>query len=194
MFFDYSIDLVDVLIVSAIPLTTIGLALFANHSVYAILGLIATFVWAALCVSAVAHFEFISLLFIIIYVGAIAVLFIFIVMMIPSAQLRQRTNWPFVGLVSLLAIVAAWVEAGALFKSTSRLPTIQLLSVNDISIFGALYTSWRLPLVLVAFILMVTLFGAIILTGQASLEGPSETKTKELILLCHKDHFLPYLV
>jgi NADH:ubiquinone oxidoreductase subunit 6 (subunit J) len=171
MFFDYSIDLVDVLIVSVIPLAAIGLALFANHSVYAILGLIATFVWAALCVAAVAHFEFISLLFIIIYVGAIAVLFIFIVMMIPSAQLRQRTNWLLVAVATGAAVITAWTEAGALFKSVPALPTIQLLPTNDISIFGALYTTWGLPLVLVAFILMVTLFGAIILTGQASLEG-----------------------
>ena len=180
MFFDYHIDLNDILIISIIPLATIGLALFANHSVYAILGLIATFVWAALCVSAAAHFEFISLLFIIIYVGAIAVLFIFIVMMIPSAQLRQQTNWPLVGVVSLVTAVVAWIEAGNFFKTTTSLPTIQLLPTNDISIFGTLYTSWRLPLVLVAFILMVTLFGAIILTGQASLEGPSKAGTNEL--------------
>lgn len=175
MFFDYTIDLVDILIVSIIPLSAIGLALFANHSVYAILGLIATFVWAAFCVSAVAHFEFISLLFIIIYVGAIAVLFIFIVMMIPSAQLRQRTNWPLVGIATVAGMSAAWFEAGALFKTTPALPAIQLLPVNDVSIFGALYSTWRVPLILVAFILMVTLFGAIILTGQASLEGTSDS-------------------
>jgi NADH-quinone oxidoreductase subunit J len=157
-FFYYHIDLADILVGSVIPLAAVGLALFANHSVYAILGLISTFVWAALCVSAAAHFEFISLLFIIIYVGAIAVLFIFIVMMIPSAQLRQHANWPLVGIALVAGIALSWTEAGSLF---------------NISVFGALYTSWRLPLVLVALVLMTTLFGAIILTGQASLEGPA---------------------
>lgn len=177
MFFYYHIDPVDILIGSIIPLAAIGLALFANHSVYAILGLIATFIWAALCVSAAAHFEFISLLFIIIYVGAIAVLFIFIVMMIPSAQLRQRTNWPLVGGVAAAAVVAAWTEAGALFPTSRALSSVRVVPVNDISVFGALYSSWRLPLILVALILMVTLFGAIALTGQASLEGPSNSET-----------------
>lgn len=173
MFFYYHIDLADILVGSVIPLAVIGLALFANHSVYAILGLIATFVWAALCVSAAAHFEFISLLFIIIYVGAIAVLFIFIVMMIPSAQFRQRTNWPLVGGVLGGAIFAAWTEAGSLFTTTSVPGAIAVAPLNDISVFSALYTSWRLPLILVALVLMTTLFGAIILTGQASLEGAS---------------------
>ncbi len=173
MFFYYHIDLADVLVGSVIPLAAIGLALFTNHSVYAILGLIATFVWAALCVSAAAHFEFISLLFIIIYVGAIAVLFIFIVMMIPSSQLRQRTDWPRVGGVFLVALLAAWTEAGSLFTTTHALASVAIAPFNDISVFSALYTSWRLPLVLVAFVLMTTLFGAIILTGQASLEVAS---------------------
>lgn len=171
MFFYYHIDLADVLVGSVIPLAVIGLALFANHSVYAILGLIATFIWAALCVSAAAHFEFISLLFIIIYVGAIAVLFIFIVMMIPSAQLRQRTNWPLVGGVFAVAVFASWTEAGALFTTTAAMSSVRIAPANDISVFSALYTTWRLPLVLVALVLMTTLFGAIILTGQASLEG-----------------------
>ena len=162
---------VDILIAAVIPLAAIGLALFANHSVYAILGLIATFIWAALCVSAAAHFEFISLLFIIIYVGAIAVLFIFIVMMIPSAQLRQKANWPLIGGALATALAAAWIEGGRLFTTTTALSRIRILPMNDISVFGALYTSWRLPLVLVALVLMTTLFGAIILTGQASLEG-----------------------
>src|ERR1700741_1010685 len=117
-FFYYHIDLADVLVGSIIPLAAVGLALFANHSVYAILGLISTFVWAALCVSAAAHFEFISLLFFIIYVGAVAVLFIFIAMMIPSAQLRQRANCPLVGVVFAAAIAAAWTEGGRLFTTT----------------------------------------------------------------------------
>ena len=169
-FFYYHIDLADVLVGSIIPLAVIGLALFANHSVYAILGLIASFVWAALCVSAAAHFEFISLLFIIIYVGAIAVLFIFIVMMIPSAQLRQRANWPVIGVVFAAVTFVSWTEAGHLFTTTSALSSIAVAPANDISVFSALYTTWRLPLILVALVLMTTLFGAIILTGQASLE------------------------
>jgi NADH-quinone oxidoreductase subunit J len=174
-FFYYHIDLADILVGSIIPLAAVGLALFANHSVYAILGLISTFVWAALCVSAAAHFEFISLLFIIIYVGAIAVLFIFIVMMIPSAQLRQRANWPLVGAALVAGITLAWIEAGSLFNTTNALSSVKILPANDISVFSALYTSWRLPLVLVALVLMTTLFGAIILTGQASLEDPANS-------------------
>ncbi len=174
------VDLADILVGSLIPLAAIGLALFANHSVYAILGLISTFVWAALCVSAAAHFEFISLLFIIIYVGAIAVLFIFIVMMIPSAQLRQRANWPVVAASFAAAAAFAWTEAGRLFTTIFAQASIKILPMNDISVFGALYTSWRLPLVLVALVLMTTLFGAIILTGQASLEDPSRPQNVHL--------------
>jgi NADH-quinone oxidoreductase subunit J len=175
------IDLADVLVWLTIPLAAIGLTLFASHSVYAILGLIATFIWAALCVSAVTHFEFISLLFIIIYVGAIAVLFIFIVMMIPSTQLRQRANWPVVAGATVLGAVASWIEAGALFGPSATQSRVSVLPLNDISVFSALYSTWALPLVLVAFVLMTTLFGAIILTGQTSLEGDrvataSETK------------------
>jgi NADH-quinone oxidoreductase subunit J len=171
------IDLTDVLVWSVIPFAAVGLTLFANYSVYAILGLIATFVWAALCVSAVAHFEFISLLFIIIYVGAIAVLFIFIVMMIPSAQLRQQANWPVVAGVAVLSLVAAWTEAGALFGASVTQSRVSIIPMNDISVFSALYSTWGLPLVLVALVLMTTLFGAIILTGQTSLEGVSAERS-----------------
>jgi len=52
--------------------------------------------------------------------------------------------------------------------------------MNDISVFSALYSTWRLPLVLVALVLMTTLFGAIILTGQASLEDPAHAIAQHL--------------
>lgn len=177
------IDLVDVLVWSIVPLAAVGLTLFANHSVYAILGLILTFVWAALSIAAVTHFEFISLLFIIIYVGAIAVLFIFIVMMIPSVQLRQRANWPLIGLVAAAGATLSWTEAGALFTTTPALSAVQIAAFNDISVFSALYSTWAVPLILVALVLMTTLFGAIILTGQISLEGDRPAKSE---LRCHK--------
>jgi NADH:ubiquinone oxidoreductase subunit 6 (subunit J) len=92
-------------------------------------------------------------------------------MMIPSAQLRQRANWSAVGIATAGTLVGAWIEAGALFGASPTQARIAVLPVNDISAFSALYSTWALPLILVALVLMTTLFGAIILTGQTSLEG-----------------------
>jgi len=57
-----------------------------RKGVKAILGLIATFVFSAIMVYGLYGYNYVGILFLIIYVGAIAVLFIFIVMMVPGEQ------------------------------------------------------------------------------------------------------------
>ena len=56
---------------------------FARKSVYAIFALMFSYICVAILINIVFDLEFISLLYVLIYIGAVAILFLFIVMMIP---------------------------------------------------------------------------------------------------------------
>jgi NADH-quinone oxidoreductase subunit J len=116
--------------------------------------------------------EFLAMILIVVYVGAVAVLFLFVVMMldINFAELRSgfATYLPiggFIGLIlvaELLLVVGAWVIApGAPQASAAPTPT----SVTNTHALGlVLYTDYFYLFQTAGLILLVAMVGAIVLT------------------------------
>ena len=116
--------------------------------------------------------EFIAMLLVIVYVGAVAVLFLFIVMMlnIDFAALRSgfTRNLPFglmvalVLLAEIIVAVSAWkagpVPGGAQPAATTQ-PNIE--AVGEL-----LYTRYLFPFEITGLILLVAMIGAIVLTHR----------------------------
>ncbi len=108
-------------------------------------------------------FEFLALINILVYVGALAVLFLFVIMLleIPSTELRAyNRGWSTLALFGVLA--------SRLFTSTSVQPSLPMAvflpTLESITAVGhAFYIRYADLLILNSLVLTVALFGALVL-------------------------------
>src|SRR4051794_11721556 len=149
------------------------LVIFARNPVHSVLWLIVAFFNAA-GLMLILGAEFIAMLLVIVYVGAVAVLFLFIVMMldIDFAALRSgfTRNLPF-GLLLALVLLAEIVIAVAAWKAGPVAAGISTTAVNAqpniVAIGDLLYTRFLMPFELAGLILLVAMIGAIVLTHRS---------------------------
>ena len=119
--------------------------------------------------------EFLGMILLIVYVGAVAVLFLFVVMMLNVAQ--QKQSW-FIGrksnhiptgtLVGLLIFLELLVVVGGWKYKDNVVSSSKLLINNDVSnthqIGNVMYTEYILFFQLSGVILLLSMIGAILLT------------------------------
>lgn len=143
------------------------LAVTSKKSVHSVLLLVLTFFGTA-WVFILQKADFLAMLLIIIYVGAIAVLFLFIVMMLeePNAQVkhikRGKVNFMFsliVGVILFFEIFAV-IFTGSLYNSIVN--TGKIFSIKDIG--DVLYTEYFIEFQIMGFLFFVAMVGAIVLT------------------------------
>ena len=146
--------------------------IFARNPVHSVLWLILAFFNAAGLMLLVGA-EFIALLLVIVYVGAVAVLFLFVVMMldIDFAQLRSgfTANLPFgiiIAFVLLAEIVVALFahQAGPAFASRQITAAAQ---PNIVALGQLLYSRYLFAFEMAGLILLVAMIGAIVLTHRS---------------------------
>jgi len=145
----------------------------AKNPVHSVLFLILAFVNAA-GLFVLLGAEFLAMILIVVYVGAVAVLFLFVVMMldVDFAELRQGflSYLPvgvFVGgivLVELLLVVGGWV-IGANVPKTITSPIPNMTEVTNTEALGkVLYTTYIYFFQAAGLVLLVAMVGAIVLT------------------------------
>ena len=152
------------------------LVIFARNPVHSVLWLILAFFNAA-GLMLILGAEFIAMLLVIVYVGAVAVLFLFVVMMldIDFAALRSgfTKNMPFgllIALVLLAEIViatgvrSAGPNAGLVPHAVAAAGPIQ---PNIVGIGTMLYSRFLYPFEIAGLILLVAMIGAIVLTHRS---------------------------
>ncbi len=116
--------------------------------------------------------EFLAMLLVVVYVGAVAVLFLFVVMMldVDFAELRQGVlQYLPIGAVigglllcELLMVVGGWVIDPALVGKGA---TPVVATVNNVAAIGAvLYTKYVFWFQTAGLVLLVAMIGAIVLT------------------------------
>ncbi len=145
--------------------------IFARNPVHSVLWLIVSFFNAAGLMLLMGA-EFIAMLVVIVYVGAVAVLFLFVVMMldIDFAQLRSgfTKNLPF-GLIIAFVLLAEIVVAALGWKAG---PTMSGRAIpaasqpNIVALGQLLYSRYLFPFEIAGLILLVAMVGAIVLTHR----------------------------
>jgi NADH-quinone oxidoreductase subunit J len=146
--------------------------IFARNPVHSVLWLIMAFFNAA-GLMLILGAEFIAMLLVIVYVGAVAVLFLFIVMMldIDFAALRSgfTKNLPF-GLLVALVLLAEIIVAVSAWKAGPVTGNVQPVAANQPNIEAVgelLYTRFLFPFEIAGLILLVAMIGAIVLTHRS---------------------------
>ncbi len=150
------------------------LTITARNPVHSVLWLILAFFNAA-GLMLILGAEFIAMLLVIVYVGAVAVLFLFVVMMLNIDFAEARTGFtkylPFGLLVAAILIAetlfatAAW-QAGPIVLANRTGVTPQ--AMPNIEALGALlYTKYVYAFEGAGLVLLVAMIGAIVLTHRA---------------------------
>ena len=156
---------------AAICIASAFMVITSRNPVHSVLFLILAFVNAA-GLFVLMGAEFLAMILIVVYVGAVAVLFLFVVMMldVDFAQLRQGAlQYLPVGLLiggiflaELLLVVGAWaIGPGVPHAIASPIPTTM---PNTEAIGAVLYTKYVYFFEAAGLILLVAMIGAIVLT------------------------------
>ena len=160
---------------AAITVAAAVLVISARNPVHSVLFLILAFFNAA-GLFVLMGAEFIAMILVIVYVGAVAVLFLFVVMMlnINFTELRQGflQYLPIGGLIGLVLlaelvlIVGSWVVApeGSV-KLASPAPPMETIT-NTHAIGNVLYTDYIYLFQAAGVVLLIAMVGAIVLTHR----------------------------
>ena len=157
--------------------------IFSRNPVHSVLWLILAFFNAAGLMLLLGA-EFIAMLVVIVYVGAVAVLFLFVVMMldIDFAQLRSgfTANMPFGIIIAFVllgeVIVAELARKAGPSMAGQQIPTATV--PNIVALGQLLYSRYLLPFEIAGLILLVAMIGAIVLThrSRGDLRTPKVSK------------------
>ena len=146
--------------------------IFSRNPVHSVLWLIVAFFNAAGLMLLVGA-EFIAMLVVIVYVGAVAVLFLFVVMMLDIDFAVLRTgftkNLPFgilIALVLLAEIVVA-VSAWSVGPTLNGRAIPSSSTPNIVALGQLLYSRYLFPFEIAGLILLVAMVGAIVLTHRS---------------------------
>ena len=158
---------------AAITIASAFMVISSRNPVHSVLFLILAFVNSA-GLFLLAGAEFLALLLIVVYVGAVAVLFLFVVMMLDVDFVRLREGMLqylpvglLVGLIvlaELLMVLGVWIIApGAGVEAAQPIPDMD--QVSNIQALGdILYTKYVLFFQIAGLILLIAMIGAIVLT------------------------------
>jgi NADH-quinone oxidoreductase subunit J len=154
-----------VLVAAAMGVVTV------RNPVHAALLLVLTFFTSA-CLWLLLHAEFLAIALILVYVGAVMVLFLFVVMMldVDFAELRAGflkylpigATIGIVLLIELILVLVAWVTAPEIAAQAPTPPASQMS--NTVALGQILYTKYVYLFEAAGLILLVAMIGAIVLT------------------------------
>ena len=177
-------------IFSAIAIISAIMVTASKNTVHSVFFLILDFISIS-CLFIMIGAEFLGMIMLIVYVGAVAVLFLFVVMMLNVAQ--QKQSW-FVGqksthipsglivsvliFLELLVVVGGWKYKENIMSSSNLV--IDTSVTNTHSIGSVMYTDYILYFQLSGVILLLSMVGAIILTYRKRENVKTQSYIKQI--------------
>jgi len=159
---------------AAILIASAVMVIAAKNPVHSVLFLILAFFNAA-GLFVLLGAEFLAMILVVVYVGAVAVLFLFVVMMldIDFAELKRGAlqYLPFGVLVGLI-LVAELVMAGSVWVLKPAMAAVKVQATpagvsNTVALGHILYTDYVYYFQIAGLVLLVAMIGAIVLTLRA---------------------------
>lgn len=167
------------------------MVILSKHPVFSLLFLVGCFLFSSFLLF-ILECEFLGLLFIVIYVGAIAVLFLFAIMMLESKSIHLSRNiikYVPVGFFFVLFLLIPLLnEISSQFDSNIIINSFYLNkyqnwydlvdSITDVEVYGqVLYSYFVLHFLIAGFILLLVLVGVVYLTNNFNNEKVLEQST-----------------
>ncbi|HEY5973035.1 MAG TPA: NADH-quinone oxidoreductase subunit J [Pseudoxanthomonas sp.] len=167
---------------AAVAVLAAGGVITVRNPVHAALSLILTF-FSVACIWLLVGAEFLGVALILVYVGAVMVLFLFVVMMLDIDIVKIREGWvrylPFGLLVAVVMLMQIFVLIGVKAKLATPYAANAASAAADVSntawLARTLFTEFLLPFEFAAVILTVAVIAAVMLT----LRRRTGTKTQD---------------
>jgi NADH-quinone oxidoreductase subunit J len=157
---------------SALLLGAGAMVIGARNTVHSALYLVLAF-FSAACLWMMLKAEFLAITLVLVYVGAVMVLFLFVVMMLDiNSDAFREGFWkhlPMAGLVgALIALEMAFVLMRGFRLQAAPVPSAKAIEMGNTKLLGIeIYTQYLYPLQIAAVLLLVAIIAAIALTLRA---------------------------
>ena len=148
--------------------------LFLRNPIHCALSLVGTF----FCLGSIyvmLNAEFVAVIQVLVYAGAIMVLFLFVLMLLSSKTSDQNTNkWPIGKILAGLLSFGIFVKIASLFSMgdlqlgpKGAYPLEVVEEVGSISLIGRLlFTDYILAFEIIAILLLVAVIGAVVIAKR----------------------------
>lgn len=150
--------------------------LISNHPIYCLFSLILTFVNFSILLLCL-NLEFLALSYLIVYVGAICVLFIFVILLlnIRVYNLAKRQNfwWLSAVVFSILLMLFLYFNSDLVMIEELRLPNEVISYERDVSLFGKFFFNYKWQYLILTVLLLLL---AVIATIAVSLKKKNNSK------------------
>jgi NADH-quinone oxidoreductase subunit J len=181
---------------SGVLIYSATMVIVASHSVFSLLFLVLSFVSSAFLLF-MLECEFLALIFIVVYVGAIAVLFLFAIMMLDAKlENLSRNSFRYIPLGFIFAVgflvpvlYQIFFKSDETFEITnSYVNWYDLIdSFSEVYVYGQiLYSYFVLQFLLVGVILLVVLIGVVYLTNTYTKNKTTEQSTYKQLAINSK--------
>lgn len=130
--------------------------------------------------------EFLAITLVLVYVGAVMVLFLFVVMMLDVHSDKAREGFwkhlPLAGLIgALIALEMAAILMGGFTVTTPKELPAELIAMGNSKALGvAIYTDYLYPLQIAAVLLLVAIIAAIALTLRERKDSRSQNPAEQV--------------
>lgn len=157
-------------LLAAVCVVSALLVVTARSPVHSVLWLITAF-FSAAGLFVLLGAEFLAMLLVVVYVGAVAVLFLFVVMMLDVDFVRLREGYakyfPLAAIVALvllaeMIVIAVAVAQGGAARGADLVPATDVSNVEAIG--RVLYTDYVYIFQAAGLVLLIAMIGAIVLT------------------------------
>jgi len=168
------------------------MVILPKNPVYSVLSLIFTFINVAALIL-LLNAEFLAMTLIIVYVGAIAVLFLFVVMMLDINVVSRKKNvFSLVGVIFTIFLLYIIMDSKresmvklVTFNITNKLSIIDSKMTNTHQIGSVLYTDYIIQFQLAGMVLLLAMIGCITLTYNKRVNkklkiDPNESNTRNV--------------
>jgi NADH-quinone oxidoreductase subunit J len=171
------------------------MVIVAQHPVFSLLFLVSCFIFSSFLLF-LLECEFLAFLFIVVYVGAIAILFLFAIMMLESklSNLSENTlkYFPIGILFSIVLLLPILNVVNTFFVDSSKISNSFYVnnyqnwydlidSTHDVNVYGQiLYSYFALQLLITGLILLVVLIGVVTLTNSYEKQTKQQSTFRQL--------------
>lgn len=175
---------------SGIAIAAAFMVVAARNPVHSVMFLILTF-FSAAGLFVLMGAEFLALLLVMVYVGAVAVLFLFVVMMLDVDFVEMKTGFlqylPFGALLGVILLIEMFFVGASYFSDSDMIAKLPDDGISNIEAMGnALYTDYAFFFEAAGLVLLVAMIGAIVLTLRTQ-EGVRRQDISEQIARTRED-------
>ncbi len=176
--------MIGFVVLSLLMIASAVFTVTAKKPVYSVVGLLVNFIALAITYLTL-HAEFLAVMQIVVYSGAILILFVFVIALLSSGTKPFEAGPNRMPRVLFPALVFGAIGLAAVVIAVGRsafVPAAIAGATGDANVFGsvadfgtALFTRNLLPFEVTAFVLMVAIIGVVLLAGD---EGPAKRPAK----------------